>query len=149
MKRALAVLLLLALALPVSAKPRRKLKGPLTPAEPAAPFTPPLYPVRSTEPIIFVWPPENMPLAAEAEFILGSISPATAHFTINGTTIQVHESGGFLAWLPISPGTFTFRGELTLSSGTATAERRILVPLPILPPTGKLTIDATSLSPKI
>ena len=129
MKRALAAALFAALSLPVAA-------------------VPPLYPTRSTEPIVFVWPPENMPLAAEGEFILGSVTPATAPFTINGATVPVRPEGGFIAWLPIAPGTFTFRAELTLSSGTAKAERHILVPVPAAPAPGKLAIDATSLFPK-
>jgi N-acetylmuramoyl-L-alanine amidase len=153
MTRALFAVLLLAAALPAAARPRHRLRNPLAPIEPAiepavAP-APPLYPARSTEPIVFVWPPENMPLAADSEFILGSISPATAPFTINGTTIVVHQDGGFIAWLPIAPGTFTFRGELTLSSGTAIAERRILVPLPAAALADKLAIDPTTPAPRV
>ncbi|MEQ1918548.1 MAG: N-acetylmuramoyl-L-alanine amidase [Elusimicrobiota bacterium] len=149
MNRALAAALLLGLSLPAAARPKRAPKIAAAPEEPRAPAAPPLYPTRSTEPIVFIWPPENMPLAAEGEFILGSISPATAHFTINGTTISVHPNGAFLAWLPITPGTFTFRGELTLSSmTTVTSERHILVPLPAQPLPGKLAIDQASLSPK-
>jgi N-acetylmuramoyl-L-alanine amidase len=145
MKRALAAGLLLGLALPALARPKAK----AAPEEPRAPAAPPLYPTRSTEPIVFIWPPENMPLAAEGEFILGSVSPATAPFTINGVTVAVHRDGGFLAWLPIAPGTFTFRGELALSSvTTATAERRIVVPVPPQPYPGKLAIDPASLAPK-
>ncbi|MDD5301975.1 MAG: N-acetylmuramoyl-L-alanine amidase [Elusimicrobia bacterium] len=150
MKRALAAGLFLTLALPAAAaRPKHKIKAASAPAEPRVAAAPPLYPVRSTEPIVFVWPPENMPLAAEGEFILGSVQPSTAPFTINGVTVTVHRDGGFLAWLPIAPGTFTFRGELTLSSvTTATAERHILVPVPAAPLPGKLAIDPASLSPK-
>jgi N-acetylmuramoyl-L-alanine amidase len=145
MKRALAAVLLLGLALPASARPR----AAAVPEEPRIAAAPPLYPTRSTEPIVFIWPPENMPLAAENEFILGSVSPATAPFTINGVSVPVHRDGGFLAYLPISPGTFTFRAELALSSTTkATAERRILVPVPAQPLPGKLGIDPASLSPR-
>jgi hypothetical protein len=64
-----------------------------------APAVTPLYPTRSTEPIVFIWPPEGMSLAASGEFILGSISPATAPLTINGTPVAAHKKGGFLAWL--------------------------------------------------
>lgn len=148
MKRALLAGLLLGTALPADARPRIKILDNAKSEEPRAAATPPLYPVRSTEPIVFIWPPENMPLAAESEFIFGSISPATAPFTINGTTISVHRDGGFLAWLPIAPGTFTFRAELTSSSGIVTAERHILVPLPAQPVPGKIAIDPASLSPK-
>lgn len=147
MKRALAASLFLLAALPAAARPKHAIKGELI-ETPAAPPAPPLYPARSTEPIVFVWPPENMPLAAESEFIFGSVQPATAHFTINGTTIQVHKDGGFIAWLPIAAGTFTFHGELTLSSGVATADRHILVPTPAAPISGKLAVDPASLSPK-
>lgn len=144
MKRALAAALLALSALPAVARPRRQ----AYPAASEIPAGPPLYPTRSTEPIVFIWPPENMALAAEGEFILGSVSPATAPFSINGTPVVVHPDGGFLAWLPISPGTFTFRGELTLSTTTiATAERRILVPLPAAPLPDK-TIDSASLTPR-
>ncbi len=145
MERALAAAIILTAVLPAAASPRRAAVA--TAGE--IPAGPPLYPVRSTEPIVFIWPPENMALAAESTFILGSVSPATAPFTINGTPVPVHKDGGFLAWLPIAPGTFTFRAELALSSTTtATAERRILVPLPATPFPGKMGIDLASLSPK-
>jgi N-acetylmuramoyl-L-alanine amidase len=148
MKRAFAAALFVLAALPAAARRSHRLPAAAD-AEPSVAAAPPLYPTRSTEPIVFVWPPENMPLAADGEFIFGSIQPATAHFTINGATISVHQDGGFLAWLPISAGTFTFRGELALSSGTATAERHILVPVPAVPLAGKkLVIDPASLSPK-
>ncbi|MCR4296672.1 MAG: N-acetylmuramoyl-L-alanine amidase [Elusimicrobia bacterium] len=138
MKRAVSAALLLASALSAAAAPSR------------IPAGPPLYPTRSTEPIVFIWPPENMPLAASAEFILGSVSPATAPFKINGVPVQVHPDGGFLAFLPISPGTFTFRGELALSSvTTATAERRILVPVPAQAAArDELAIEPDSLAPR-
>ncbi len=144
MRRAFVAGLFILSALPAAARPRHETARDEPPAAPA----PPLYPARSTEPIVFIWPPENMPLAAEGEFIFGSVTPATAPFTINGTTISVHENGGFIAWLPVAPGTFTFRGSLSVSSGTATAERRILVAAAAAPLSGKIAIDAASLSPK-
>lgn len=148
MTRALPGLLLLALAASAAAKPHHKVKSETDDSSPAA-SAPPLF-VRSTEPITFVWPPEGMELAATGEFVFGSINPATAHFTINGTTVVPHAGGGFLAWMPIAPGTFTFHGELTLSSGTAVADRRIAVPVPPAPfaPNGKTAIDPASLAPK-
>ena len=133
-----------------SAAPLKKhrAKTPPPPVE-AAPVVP-LHPPRvSTEPISFVWPPEGLVLSADNEFVFGNVADANAHFAINGQTVTVHKDGGFLAWLPISAGTFTFHAELTLSSGTAVAERRILVPLPQTPlPDGKLAIDPGSFSPR-
>ncbi|OGS37225.1 MAG: hypothetical protein A2506_06060 [Elusimicrobia bacterium RIFOXYD12_FULL_66_9] len=143
----LAALLAASLALPAAAAPVRKDKT--RPAPKAEPVVPLYAPRVSTEPITFVWPPEGMTLQADSEFILGNVADPQAHFAINGQTVTVHKDGGFLAWLPITPGTFTFRGELALSSGTVTAERRIFVPLPPEPlPDGDLAIDPASLSPR-
>jgi N-acetylmuramoyl-L-alanine amidase len=147
MKLALAAALLTALSIDAAARPKPRADTSREDTPVAA--APPLYPTRSTEPIVFIWPPENMPLAAESEFIFGSVQPATAHFTINGTTVPVHRDGGFLAYLPISAGTFTFHAELALSSTTtAAADRHIVVPPPAAPLPGKLGIDSTTLSPR-
>jgi hypothetical protein len=111
----------------------------------------PLHPPRvSTEPITFIWPPEGFTLSADNEFILGNVVSATVPFSINGQTVTVHKDGGFLAWLPITAGTFTFRAELKLSSETIiSSSRTIFVPLPPTPlPDDPLTIDRSSLFPK-
>lgn len=153
----LAALFAASLCLPAAAAPARKAKArpapktaktsaPAPKAEPVVPLHPPRV---STEPITFIWPPEGLSVQAESEFIFGNVADPKAPFAINGQTVTVHKDGGFLAWLPISAGTFTFRAELALSSGTVTAERRILVPGPAAPPPdGRLFIDAASLSPK-
>ena len=80
-----------------------------------------LAPERSTAPISIVWPPEglSMPIS-DGEFILGSVSDPTAPFRINGATVAAHPNGAFLAWLPVSPGTFTFHCSLNLQSGATT-----------------------------
>lgn len=111
-----------------------------------------LYPQRSTAPIIAVWPPEGlvMPGGAEGEFILGSVIDPKAPFQINGQPVVPHGNGAFLAWLPVQPGTFTFRMSLSLPEGTTEALRTITVgsppvsPLPAKP----LAIDAASLQPR-
>jgi N-acetylmuramoyl-L-alanine amidase len=148
--RALALLLFTAASTAAAAAPKRKAHAapPVETLEPEN--APPLHPPRvSTEPITFVWPPEGMTLSADNEFVFGSVADAGAHFEINGTTVPVSKDGAFLAWLPITAGTFTFRGVLTLSSGTATAERHLFVPPPPTPlPDGPLAIDPGSLFPK-
>jgi N-acetylmuramoyl-L-alanine amidase len=146
-KFAAAALLVLASAAS-AAPPKMRGEPPPERFEPAAAV--PLHAPRvSTEPITFVWPPEGTVLSAEAEFVFGSVADPSAHFAINGTTVPVHKDGGFIAWLPISPGTFTFHAELSLSSGTVSADRSIFVPPAAAPlPDGKLAIDASSLSPK-
>ncbi|NNN06603.1 MAG: N-acetylmuramoyl-L-alanine amidase [Elusimicrobia bacterium] len=145
--KALAAALLLFLALPAAAKSRKKPHAPKkAPVEVSAPLHPPRV---STEPITFVWPAEGATVAADADFVFGSVAVATAPFTINGATITVNNDGGFLAWLPISSGTFTFHAELKLSSGAATADRHIFVPPPPAPlPDSPAAIDPSSLSPR-
>ena len=144
--KALAAALPLLLALPAAARSRTKPRAPQNePSEISAPLHPPRV---STEPITFVWPAEGATVSADADFVFGSVAVATAPFTINGATITVNQDGGFLAWLPISAGTFTFHAELKLSSGSAAADRHIFVPPPPAPlPDSPAAIDPASLSP--
>ncbi len=108
-----------------------------------------LHPPRvSSEPITFVWPAPGAVIPPGGEFVFGNVSVATAPFRINGATVAVHRGGGFIAWLPVSPGTFTFHAELKISSVPAAADRSVFVtpppaPLPDSPP----AIDPASLSP--
>ena len=150
MRTATALLLCAALAAPAAAAPKARRKPKPAPAAPAEPPAPPLYAPRlSTEPVSIVWPPEGMTLQAENEFVFGSVVDPKGRFTVNGQTVTVHKDGGFIAWLPIAPGTFTFHAELALSSGTAAADRRIFVPPAAVPlPDGKAAIDPASLFPK-
>ncbi len=147
-RRVLAVLvLLLAAAAPSAAQRRGRLRG--EPVEPPVVPVVPLHPPRvATEPVTFVWPPEGLAVSAEATFILGSVAVATAPFRINGTSVAVHRDGGFLAYLPISSGTFVFRAELDLPQGSTVAERRILVAGPPAPFGDKLAFDEASLWPR-
>jgi N-acetylmuramoyl-L-alanine amidase len=137
------------LAVPSSAAPARKKKVSPPPAPPAAPV-PPLHPPRvSTEPVTFVWPAEGAVVASDADFAFGSVADPSAVLRINGTTVTVHRDGGFIAWLPIVPGTFTFHAELAMSTWTATADRHIFVPFPPAPlPDGELAIDTSTLIPR-
>ena len=117
------------------------LASPLPAATPA--------PERSTATISVVWPPEghSMPLS-DGEFILGSVTPPSAPFSINGATVPLYHNGAFLAWLPIAPGTFTFHCSAGLQPQATTLTRSIFVvgppaPLPVDPP----AIDQDSLWP--
>jgi N-acetylmuramoyl-L-alanine amidase len=100
-------------------------------------------PLRAGE-INFVYPSEgaSLPLVPKT-FVFGNISPSTAAFTINGEKIAVHPNGGFIAYLPITPGDFSFSG--TLEDGT-TAQRSLKVRLPAeaASSTGALRIEFTS-----
>ena len=147
-RRSLTLLVLLAVATTSSAESRRRRGDAFEPAPAPAPVAL-LHPPRvSTEAVTFIWPPEGMALSADATFILGSVASSTVAFRINGTTVTAHRDGGFLAYLPVSAGTFTFRAELDLPTGSTVAERRIIVTGPPPSFTGKLGLDEASLTPR-
>ncbi len=51
--------------------------------------------------------------AVDSTFILGNVTvPNVKHILINGHQVKVHKDGGFLAYLPIEPGLFTFNIKL-------------------------------------
>ena len=84
-------------------------------------------PLRAGE-INFVYPADGAALpAVQKTFVFGNVSPATVPFTVNGERVEVHSNGGFIAYLPVSPGDFFFKGEL--ADGT-TAQRRLSVRVP-------------------
>lgn len=94
--------------------------------------------------IHFVYPAEGAQLPAVSKtFVFGNISPATAPFTINGEKIAVHSNGGFIAYLPVSAGDFSFKGQL--QDGT-TAQRGLKVrPSPDAKfPAGRLRLEITN-----
>ena len=160
MNRALAAVLISGAALAASAaapafssaaslgRPRPgKIRGEPAPESRRDPG-PPLH-APSTTSIFFVWPPEGMQLSADAEFVFGSVFPATGTLTINGMPVPVHKDGGFIAFLPITQGSFAFRAELAADGTTYMAERTIFVPPPpVAIPPGKAKIDPASLSPR-
>ena len=113
------------------------------------PAEPPLYPTTSTAPIVFARPLEGRQMQVSSEWVIGRVIDPLAHFEINGQTVTVHPKGGFIAWLPVSPGTFTFHAELFLASGPVVADLHVFNAAP--PPavsTSGLAIDPTSLAPK-
>ena len=91
--------------------------------------------------INFVYPPEGTSIPSVPKtYIFGNISPSTAAFTINGEKIAVYSNGGFIAYLPIAPGDFSFSG--ALEDGT-TAQRVLKVrqPADTGPSTGTLRLE--------
>ncbi|ACC97794.1 N-acetylmuramoyl-L-alanine amidase [Elusimicrobium minutum Pei191] len=64
-------------------------------------------------PISVEYPHENMyiPMGTKATFIFGNISNPKAALTINNVPVPVYKTGGFLAFLPIEEGKFTFNIE--------------------------------------
>ncbi|MCM2267909.1 MAG: N-acetylmuramoyl-L-alanine amidase [Elusimicrobiales bacterium] len=84
-----------------------------------------LSPAAAAGEISFVYPAEGAQLSSmQKTFVFGSVTPATAPFTINGEKVAVHSNGGFIAYLPVGEGEFFFKGQL--SDGT-TAQRSVKV----------------------
>lgn len=104
---------------------------------------------RSTAPIIVVYPTEGLSIPpSDGEFVLGSVSDPRGHLEIDGSTVSVYRTGAFLAWLPVSPGTFTFHCSLALGSTVYAYARQISVAAPLAPlPQKPVTIDESSLVP--
>ena len=87
--------------------------------------------------IQIIYPKSKQKIAAvDSMFIFGNVTPQS-QLKINGSEIKVHDSGGFLAFLPVKSGTFVFRLEATLEGQTNSAELPIEVPKPYEVPEGK------------
>lgn len=104
---------------------------------------------RSTEPISIVSPEPNQVLPnIRNKWVMGSVSDPKAKFEINGQTVAVHPGGGFLAWLPVQNGTFTFNSSLTRDGSTSTYQSSVFItPAPAPLPGRPLAIDGSSLWP--
>ena len=59
--------------------------------------------------------------AVDSTFIFGSVTP-TAKLSINGAGIPVHRGGGWLAYLPVSAGAFSFNVTAVLENDTSKLE---------------------------
>ncbi|MBI4424601.1 MAG: N-acetylmuramoyl-L-alanine amidase [Elusimicrobia bacterium] len=99
--------------------------------------------------ISIVYPPEGLSMGmASGEVIFGSVSHPKAPFRINGKSVKPHRQGGFIAFPPISPGTFTFHCELDLPGGTTAVTRTIYVAAPlVLSPPVPVRIDPEARQP--
>jgi len=98
--------------------------------------------------ITVVYPRPAAKIAAvDSNFILGSVPPG-ALLTINGHDVAVHESGGFIAFLPVRPGRFEF--ELIAAygrKGNVTLEK-LIVPVIVPKPLKTLPCDSLSIIDK-
>lgn len=90
----------------------------------------------------------SMPFVANT-FIFGSVSPSSATLRINSQEVSVYKNGAFLAYVPVFPGTFTFRCEVSLGTTTAAADRTVFITEPFIPgPTGQIVLPAERISPR-
>jgi N-acetylmuramoyl-L-alanine amidase len=74
-------------------------------------------------------------------FIFGNVSPSTAPFYINGVRVNVYRNGGFIAYLPVSEGDFTFKCELMAGATVAYSRKVRIRQSPRTAPPGVLRIE--------
>ncbi|MBI5623959.1 MAG: N-acetylmuramoyl-L-alanine amidase [Elusimicrobia bacterium] len=89
------------------------------------------------DPIVVRFPEEGASLPAlTSVYVLGSVSDPKAALSINGAPVRPHRTGGFLAYVPVSTGSFALECRLELAGGTTTLTRTVNVaakPAPPLP----------------
>ena len=90
--------------------------------------------------IVIVYPkPDQQISAVDSTFILGHVPPKRGDWSyrlqINEQVVDVHSDGGFIAFLPIKPGAFTFQLDAFLEEKDRDYQSRIKSPFsPRLPP---------------
>jgi N-acetylmuramoyl-L-alanine amidase len=67
--------------------------------------------------------------AVDSTFILGSVTRGSK-LTVNGYPVDVHKDGGFIAYIPISPGYFVFNLVVSNKTDTSVLEWHVEVPQP-------------------
>ena len=88
------------------------------------------------------YPPEGAAVTAtDSTFVFGRVDGAsgeTTELTVGGSPAHVHEGGGWIAYVPLEPDSFTFEVVATASDGRrAEARRTVWVPgSPLAAPTG-------------
>ncbi|HSG98928.1 MAG TPA: hypothetical protein VLB27_02695, partial [candidate division Zixibacteria bacterium] len=75
-----------------------------------------------------VYPKYRQSIAAvDSTFIIGSVPPGWT-LTANGHPVEVHAGGGWLAYLPLTPGAFTFALRAARGAETVALDWPALVP---------------------
>ncbi|GBD31252.1 MAG: hypothetical protein KatS3mg081_0954 [Gemmatimonadales bacterium] len=85
----------------------------------------------------------------DSAFIFGSVGRGDAALWVNGRPVQVHPTGGWIAWLPL-PDDTSARFELLAAAGSDTVRAVLEVPLAprFRPPSSAVWIDTSSLWPR-
>jgi N-acetylmuramoyl-L-alanine amidase len=83
------------------------------------------------------YPPAGAAITAtDSTFVFGRVEGAGAGvaLTVNDQPVPVHPGGGWLAFVPVAPDSFTFRVRAEAGGRSATAERTVWVPRPVTAP---------------
>jgi len=122
--------------------------GPAFEPEPTGPFAPPASPAPATGPVCLqvVYPPvdsncveageiallrsrvDHSIQSRDSTFVFGSVRNAHVNLTVNGESVPVYASGGWIAWLPL-PDDSVARFEIVAAAGADTA--RVVLSAPI------------------
>lgn len=100
--------------------------------------------------IHIVYPLKNQTIAArDSTFIFGSVTPGS-NLTINNTSIPVLDNGAFLAFLPITKGSFQFHCEAILGNDTTVWDRHVWISSRMMAyPNDSLGFDSTYVYPRV
>ncbi len=79
--------------------------------------------------VVYPKPDQNI-RAVDSTFIFGAVKPGSI-LTVNDTDVEVHEGGGWLAFLPVKSGPFVFN--LSASNGDIRDTMSVVVNFPVLP----------------
>ncbi|MGH7655726.1 MAG: N-acetylmuramoyl-L-alanine amidase family protein [Gemmatimonadaceae bacterium] len=137
---------------PPSAAPAHPAAEPAPPAAGTATAAlPPIPAVDGPLNLHVVYPSPNQLLTTrDSNYIFGSTGSGAAQLTIDGVDVPVFPNGAFLAWLRVPPDDAPHY-ELHASKGEDSADVTVpirLRPLPeVLPDTGRLVVDRTSVTP--
>jgi N-acetylmuramoyl-L-alanine amidase len=86
----------------------------------------------------------------DSNYIFGSTGSGAAQLTIDGVEVPVFPNGAFLAWLPVPPDDaprYELRATKAGEVATATVPVRLRPPPEVLPDTGRLVVDRSSVTP--
>ena len=82
-------------------------------------------------------PEEGTVTATDSTFVFGAVAGASDvpfSVTVNGVAAEVDRGGGWLAFVPLEPDSFTFVVEAVAGGRRAEARRTVLVPRPLFAP---------------
>lgn len=84
----------------------------------------------------------------DSTFLFGSVGRGDATLTVNGDTVPVYPTGGWIAWVPLPADTIA-RFDLVASAGTLRDSLDFLAPIAprFVPPDSGAWVDTTSLTP--
>ena len=81
-------------------------------------------------------------------FLLGVATPTGGFLTINGSTVPQYANGGYLAFVPVEPGSFTFHLEYRVGASSAAFDRHVFIEKPLQPsPAKTVAIDREAMLP--